>query len=100
MEGGTNVASARASDQLRLERQFSTRRVSLNSDKRIGGIDMTRHGSVLRLLLAAVVALILMAGAPVGWADDDEIPFDEAEIFFELNNTDGDLGIHTAQLYP
>ena len=55
---------------------------------------MTRHGSVLRLLLAAVVALILMAGAPVGWADDDEIPFDEAEIFFELNNTDGDLGIH------
>ncbi len=26
--------------------------------------------------------------------DDDEIPFDEAEIFFELNNTDGDLGIH------
>ena len=26
--------------------------------------------------------------------DDDEIPFDVAEIFFELNNTDGDLGIH------
>jgi len=26
--------------------------------------------------------------------DDEEIPFDEAEIFFELNNTDGDLGIH------
>lgn len=26
--------------------------------------------------------------------DDDEIPFDEAEIFFELNDTDGDLGIH------
>ena len=25
---------------------------------------------------------------------DDEIPFDVAEIFFELNNTDGDLGIH------
>ena len=24
-------------------------------------------------------------------SDDDEIPFDEAEIFFELNNTDGDL---------
>jgi hypothetical protein len=26
-----------------------------------------------------------------GWANDE---FDEAEIFFELNNTDGDLGIH------
>lgn len=26
--------------------------------------------------------------------DDEEIPFDEAFIFFELNNTDGDLGIH------
>ncbi len=30
------------------------------------------------------------------WDDDDEveIPFEEAEIFFELNDTDGDLGIH------
>lgn len=32
------------------------------------------------------------------WAEshdeDDEIEFDEAHIFFELNNTDGDLGIH------
>jgi len=27
--------------------------------------------------------------------DDDEIPFAVAEIFFELNNTDGDLGIHS-----
>ncbi len=26
--------------------------------------------------------------------DDDEIEFDVAEVFFELNNTDGDLGIH------
>jgi hypothetical protein len=26
--------------------------------------------------------------------DGNEIPFDESEIFFELNNTDGDLGIH------
>ena len=26
--------------------------------------------------------------------DDEEIPFDVAEVFFELNNTDGDLGIH------
>ena len=27
-------------------------------------------------------------------ADDDELEFDEAYIFFELNDTDGDLGIH------
>ena len=26
--------------------------------------------------------------------DEEEIPFDVAEVFFELNNTDGDLGIH------
>ncbi|MEL7185366.1 MAG: hypothetical protein AAFN50_02880 [Pseudomonadota bacterium] len=26
--------------------------------------------------------------------DDDELPFAVAEVFFELNNTDGDLGIH------
>lgn len=26
--------------------------------------------------------------------DDDEIPWAVAEVFFELNNTDGDLGIH------
>lgn len=26
--------------------------------------------------------------------DDDEIPFDVASVYFELNNTDGDLGIH------
>ena len=39
---------------------------------------------------------ILMVLAQAAWADDDddEIPFDEAFIFFELNNTDGDLGIH------
>ena len=26
--------------------------------------------------------------------DDDEIPFDVARVFFQLNDTDGDLGIH------
>ncbi len=52
--------------------------------------------------LLVVIALLL--AAPAVWASDrdrgrdddevDEIPYDEAEIFFELNNTDGDLGIH------
>ena len=64
-----------------------------------GVIGMTRHVHMMRVFLAVVVALILGAAAPAGWADDDdddedEIPFDVAEIFFELNNTDGDLGIH------
>ena len=52
----------------------------------------------LPVVLAAVMTLVLGASAPQLWADDhnddEEIPFDEAELFFELNNTDGDLGIH------
>ncbi len=43
----------------------------------------------------AVVALAAMSPpALAGGDDDEEIPFSEAFIFFELNNTDGDLGIH------
>lgn len=46
------------------------------------------------LALAVTVAM----AAPLCWADDDddddEIPFSVAQLFFELNNTDGDLGIH------
>lgn len=34
------------------------------------------------------------AFSTAGDEDGDEIPFDEAYIFFELNHTDGDLGIH------
>jgi len=56
-------------------------------------------------MLSAVLAVAIMftmgIAAPEIWAsgrhdndDDEEIPFDEAELFFELNNTDGDLGIH------
>jgi hypothetical protein len=49
---------------------------------------------------AALAAVALAIASPAAWADDyddddeDEIPFAEAEIFFELNNTDSDLGIH------
>ena len=35
----------------------------------------------------------LMAAPGVAFADDD-IPFEEGRLFFELNDTDGDLGIH------
>ncbi len=43
---------------------------------------------------AAVIAIALAAAAPMSLADE-EIEFDEAELFFELNDTDGDLGIHS-----
>ena len=54
---------------------------------------------LLAVLLIPVAVLIIGAAVPNSWADDDDddddaVPFDEAEIFFELNNTDGDLGIH------
>ena len=53
-----------------------------------------------RTLPLALTLLLAAAGAPAAWADSDsdsdseEIPFDVANVFFELNNTDGDLGIH------
>lgn len=48
----------------------------------------------LRLLPMAIATAVALSSAPTSWADDDEIPFAEAHLFFELNNTDGDLGIH------
>jgi hypothetical protein len=57
----------------------------------------TKKNRMLPVLLAAMIAFILGMSVQVVWADDDdddEIPFDVAELFFELNNTDGDLGIH------
>lgn len=63
---------------------------------------MNRTYHTLSFVQIVTAALVLAVASPAGWADDDdddeeddmEIPFDEAEIFFELNNTDGDLGIH------
>jgi hypothetical protein len=49
---------------------------------------------LLPVFLVAVFALILGASAPGVWAEEDENEFEVAELFFELNNTDGDLGIH------
>ncbi len=49
-----------------------------------------------RLAYAGLACCI--GAAPGAFADnhdeEEEIPFDVAEIFFELNDTDGDLGIH------
>ncbi len=64
-----------------------------------GVIEMRGSKGLLVLFLMAAVVLSLATYAPVGRADDEEddgneIPFDEANIFLELNDTDGDLGIH------
>ena len=42
--------------------------------------------------MTVICAAAAMALVPAAQAEETE--FDEAEIFFELNNTDGDLGIH------
>jgi len=62
-------------------------------DTRIKDSGMTKQMRMLAVLLVPVAALVLGAALPVAWADDDE-EFDVAELFFELNDTDGDLGIH------
>ena len=49
---------------------------------------------VNKLSVASAVAAALSVST-VSFADDEnEIPFAVAEVFFELNDTDGDLGIH------
>jgi|TARA_B100001971_G_scaffold176898_1_gene171088 hypothetical protein len=55
------------------------------------------HLGMLPKLALATAAFVWATTASLSWADEeeeDEIPFDEAEIFAELNNTDGDLGLH------
>lgn len=47
-----------------------------------------------RILLTTLSSAALALASAASIADGDEIPFDEAFVFFELNNTDGDLGIH------
>ena len=54
---------------------------------------MKRHMLLLPVFLVAVVALILGATAPVSWGFGGWGEFADAEIFFEENDTDEDLGI-------
>ncbi len=51
-----------------------------------------RHMLLLSLFLAPVVALVLGSAVPGLCAAE----LSEAELFFELNDTDGDLGIHSS----
>jgi hypothetical protein len=53
---------------------------------------MTRRVSFSLLLLAACGSAFGVA--PVATSASQEVPFEEAQLFFELNDTDEDLGIH------
>jgi hypothetical protein len=48
----------------------------------------------IALLVWASMTAMPAAMADDGEDDEEELPFDEAHVFFELNHTDGDLGIH------
>ena len=52
------------------------------------------HTTLKSAALLSILTLSLAASQSWAGKNDDEIPYDEAEVFFELNNTDGDLGIH------
>ena len=49
---------------------------------------------MLNTKLPIVLLVASLSGVTTLALADEDIPFDEAELFFELNNTDGDLGIH------
>ena len=61
--------------------------------------EMTRSNRLLPVILVVVITLILGVAATELWAGGYyHRPWfeklEEAELYFELNNTDGDLGIH------
>ena len=51
---------------------------------------------LMTVVMSAAAAVGTRPGAPPAPAATDapDVPFSEAELFFELNDTDGDLGIH------
>ena len=53
---------------------------------------MRERMNLLTLSLIVMASLTLAAAIPAVQAAE----FSEAELFFELNNTDGDLGIHAS----
>lgn len=57
---------------------------------------MKSHAHALSVVPMAAAALLASAAASAGSnkQEKQEIPFGEASLFFELNDTDGDLGIH------
>lgn len=61
---------------------------------RIGAQNMKKFRRYFPAVYAANAALLLGNATPLLAADDDEIPFSVGRVFFQLNDTDGDLGIH------
>ena len=56
---------------------------------------MTKRRSLLPAMPALVgLGMGAAVAGPAAGGDGVTIPFDEADVFFELNDTDGDLGIH------
>ena len=53
-----------------------------------------KYSKTMLYALAAAMSVSPLAMADDDDDDDIEIPFEEARLFFELNDTDGDLGIH------
>lgn len=62
-----------------------------------GEIPMGKSIPTFPIILSTALAVSLCSIGTVSWAEEEnETPFSEAELFFELNNTDGDLGIHAS----
>ena len=63
-------------------------------------LEMTRYVRMLAIFSVPVITLFLGAATPQVWAGGKHHhkprvqKLEEADIYFELNNTDGDLGIH------
>lgn len=57
---------------------------------------MMKHARSLPFFAMVAAAVVTHAAAAHGWNEEEEqeIPFEEASLFFELNDTDGDLGLH------
>lgn len=54
---------------------------------------MNRRIRELPVVPVAIAALVLGVCAQASADDEDELPFDVGKVFFQLNDTDQDLGI-------
>ena len=55
---------------------------------------MKQHIPKWPFCLVINLAFFVVNMSPKVWADDNKIPYSEVQLFFELNNTDGELDIH------
>ncbi len=73
---------------------FRSREKPSRSRQPAGDPSALSHLGFFAGVLAFGLALAVLPRSAGALEEEEEIPFDVAEIFFELNNTDGDLGIH------